>query len=414
MSKSAIVWLIFNILSIVVLAFYSMLEMACVSFNKVRLKYYASKGSKRMLWLNSLIQHPARLFGTTLIGVNIALVIGSECSRECYRAMGLSPDMAPLTQVVLVVVFGELAPMFAARRYPEHVARLGTPLLYASAKLMTPLLIVIDWISSLANYFLRGKKGEANIYLTQEELLKILEEQSDDPSVSESDEFGTITANIFCLREKRVDQVMEPIETIAMLPSDATIDKLEEVLKRTGVEFVPLFHRHRSNIIGIVRPRGALKASGSKRLRDCALPPWFVTEATGIMQVLKQFRTNNETVAVILNSLGKAIGFVTLDDVLEEIFGKISPIHNKVRDNALKNLMLIEKTFPADMTVGEFHKQFGILIDSNKALTLSDIISNKLGHHPEKGETVEFSRLSLTVKETTLTCIKTVTVSTLP
>ena len=73
METSAIYWFIFNIFSIIVLAFYSMMEMACVSFNKIRLQYYVSKEYKPAIWLNYLLQHPSRLFGTTLIGVNIAL-----------------------------------------------------------------------------------------------------------------------------------------------------------------------------------------------------------------------------------------------------------------------------------------------------------------------------------------------------
>ena len=63
MDSSAVYWLIFNLLSIIVLAFYSMLEMACVSFNKIRLQYYVSKGNKQAIWLNYLLQHPSRLFG---------------------------------------------------------------------------------------------------------------------------------------------------------------------------------------------------------------------------------------------------------------------------------------------------------------------------------------------------------------
>ncbi len=119
--------MILNFLSIIMLAFYSMTEMACVSFNKVRLQYYVSKGMKRAIWLNALLQHPSRLFGTTLIGVNIAMFFGSEFSRQFYSSIGLNPDWSPLTQVILVVIFGELAPMFAARRYPEHVSILGIP-----------------------------------------------------------------------------------------------------------------------------------------------------------------------------------------------------------------------------------------------------------------------------------------------
>lgn len=414
MEYSAIFWLTFNFLSVVVLAFYSMLEMACVSFNKIRLQYYVSKGYKQAIWLNYLLQHPSHLFGTTLIGVNIALVIGSECSREFYSAIGLSPDLAPLTQVIFVVILGELAPMFAARHYPEHVAMLGMPLLYASAKLMSPILYLLSGISKVANLVAGGDEAEANIYLTEEELQKILEEQTDEsPGGSESAEFSAITTNIFALRGKDVRQVMQPLNISMALPSNATVEQMEHLLTKTGADFVPLYHREISNIVGIVYPRDALRATEKKRVRDYAWSPWFVTETTTMLQILKQFRTNNENVAFILNHQGKSIGIVTLSDVLAEIFGKMSYALNHETHSHLKKLMLIEKTFPGDMTVGEFNDQYHVLIDQDPSLTFSELLSVKLGRHPEKGDSIYIPPFELTVKEATLLDVKTVSMTTL-
>lgn len=414
MEYSPFIWLTFNILSIFVLAFYSMLEMACVSFNKIRLQYYVTKGYKQAIWLSYLLQHPSYLFGTTLIGVNIALVIGSECAREFYSAIGLSPDIAPLTQVIFVVIFGELAPMFAARRYPENVAMLGVPLLYASAKLMSPILYLVGWISKIVNLIAGRGETEANIYLTQEELQKILEQQTDDsPGGSENAEFSAITANIFTLRNKEARQAMQPLDVSKALPANATIEDMEHLLTRTGADFVPLYQRDISNITGIIYPRDALRASEKKRVRDYAWSPWFVTETTTMMQILKQFRTNNENVAFILDHQGKSIGIVTLNDVLAEIFGKISYALTKEQQTHLKKLMLIEKTFPGDMTVGEFNTQYRLLLDQDPSLTLSELIAGRLARYPEKGDSIYIAPFELTVKETTLLDVKTISISTL-
>lgn len=414
MEYNAFAWFIFNILSIIVLAFYSMLEMACVSFNKMRLQYYVSKGYRQAIWLNYLLQNPSRLFGTTLIGVNIALVVGSECSREFHAALGLSPDIAPLTQVVLVVIFGELAPMFAARHYPENVAWLGIPLLYASAKLMSPFLYLIGGISKLANLIAGGHKIEGNIYLTEEELQKILEEQTDEsPGGSESAEFSAITANIFSLRGKSVRQVMQPLNHLEALPANATVKQMEVLLPKMESDFIPLYHQEISNIVGIVSPRDVLRAPENKRIRDYAWSPWFVTEATTVMQILHQFKTNNEDVGFVLNHHGKTIGMITLNDVLAEIFGKSSYALTHETQKHLKKLVLIDKTFPGEMSVGEFHKQYHILLDQDTSLTLSELIENKLGRHPEKNDVVYIAPLELKVKEMKLLDVKTITISTL-
>ena len=126
-------FLMLLIVSLVIQGFYSMLEMACVSFNRVRLQYYVSQKNRRAMWLSYLLNNPTRLFGTTLIGVNTAMQFGSECARRFYASLHVSPDWAPLSQVIIVLIFAELAPMFAARRFAENVAMLGIPIIYITS-----------------------------------------------------------------------------------------------------------------------------------------------------------------------------------------------------------------------------------------------------------------------------------------
>jgi len=101
---------------------FSMLEMAAVSFNKVRLQYFVSLGNRRAIWLMRLLQNPTLLFGTTLICVNTAMQFGSECSRRFYMALDLSPDLAPLSQIILVLLF------------EAHLEKLSKPLLQTLQK----------------------------------------------------------------------------------------------------------------------------------------------------------------------------------------------------------------------------------------------------------------------------------------
>ncbi|NGX43310.1 MAG: hypothetical protein K940chlam7_01605, partial [Chlamydiae bacterium] len=293
MAYSAFWWLFFNVLSIIFLAFYSMMEMACVSFNKVRLHYYVNKGNRRAKWLNYLLHHPFRLFGTTLIGVNVAMVAGSECSREFHSAIGLNPGLAPLSQVIIVVIFGELAPMFAARHYAEHVAMLGVPLVYASARILTPALWIIGWITKFANLLVKSKKSRAEMLLSQEELQKILEEHADEPPPTDTQDFNIITENIFRLRHKNAQQVMTPLYQYPRLPSNATIAQMKNIVKRTDADFIMIYYQEYTNIVGIAFPRDLLRIPESHRVRDHSRPPWFVTEQTRLTQILQQFQRNN-------------------------------------------------------------------------------------------------------------------------
>lgn len=401
-------WLTLNIITIMILSFYSMMEMACVSFNKIRLQYYVSKGFTRAKWLNFLLKNPSRLFGTTLIGVNVAMVIGSECARRFHMALGLSPDLAPLSQVIVVVIFGELAPMFAARRYAEHVAMLGIPLIYVSAIVMTPFTWSIGALSRLANKIAGGKESDKNIFINRDELQKIIEEQDEEhPFHGQKEDFNVIVSNIFMLRGKEAGQMMEPLNSVLMLPSSSSVLDLNNILTTSPQDFVPIYHQNIHNIIGIAVPRDIIRVPDNKKLRDYARQPWFITRNTKAMQIIKQFRSNKQRVAIVLDDKGHAIGILSFDDVIEEIFGKFTHYKRPVEK---PKKFLIDRTFPGEMLIQDFNKQYGVKIECKGAETLAELVTQEIGHHPEVGESIYIEPFEITVKETSLLEVKSVNI----
>lgn len=402
MSGYPSLWFILNILSIAMLAFYSMSEMACVSFNKVRLQYYVSKGNKQAEWLNWLLHNPTRLFGTTLIGVNLATFFGSEFAREFNRSIGLDPDLSPITQVILVVVFGELAPMFAARRYAEHVAMLSVPLLYFSSQLLAPFIWAISGITKVCSWIIGTPTTDTNIFLSQDELQKILE--GDEERASDSEDFNAFTANLFSLRNKEARELMEPIKDLVTVPSNATVGQVINVLRRSEQDYIVIYHRDHTNIVGLASVCDLVRAPENRRVRDYCRPPWFVTQTTSLIQILNQFMRTHELLGIILNKDGRAEGFIRLDDIVEKILG--------VETTSKPPKTFIERTLPGDMKVEEFNEQFDLILDKDGNLTLSELVIRELGHHPEVGESVFIDPFVLTVEETGLLGIKNIHVST--
>ncbi len=393
-------WIFATLACIFIQSFYSMSEMAMLSFNKVRLQYYVSEGKQRAKWIDYLLQNPARLFGTTLLGVNIALQFGSECSREVYTALNLNPDIAPLTQVFLVMIFAELAPMFAARRYNEHVALLGIPIIYASSKLMKPLIIIIGWISTGVNRLVGGPRGMALSHLSREELQHVVES-------SQEESFNVLVNNIFTLRSKTARDAMIPLASIHMLPADATCGEMRTVLRQHDVPGIPIFARRRRQVVGIAIPRQLLHHPDSEPLRPHTLPPWFITRTSPLLQILKQFRHNNQKLAVVLDHNGLAIGLLTLEDILEEIFGpepELGP-HRRARQ-------LITRTFPGDTRLDTFNAEFETHLKATGD-TLSALVTEQLGHPPTTGDTLRINNLEFTILEATLTSARTIAIKTL-
>lgn len=413
-NSPAAFWLLLNFLTIIVLSFYSMMEMAAVSFNKVRLQYYVAAKVKQAIWLNYLLHNPSRLFGTTLILVNITTVAGSEFSREFHEAIGINPDFSAISQFILVIIFGELAPMFAARRYPEHVVMLGIHLVYISAKLMTPFLWILGLISKTCNMFIGGDESNTKIFLSQEELLKILETGDEEKIFSlASEEYETIAANILNLHKKDTKEIINPLDINSMIASNATVFQSINQFEKTGATYLIMYHLSKENIVGILFPRDLIRANDAKKARDFIQPAWFITESTKILNLLNQFRTSNKNVAIVLNQKGLACGFINLDDVMEEIFGKMwHPLDENIYGK-LKNQLIVERTFPGTFTVAEFKDLYHILLDPKEEMTLSQLIKERLGSHPEVGESIYIAPFEITVKETSLTDIKKIGIHTL-
>ncbi len=392
-------------------SFFAMMEMACVSFNKVRLQYYLSKKDRRAFCLKYLLHRPALLFGTTLVAVNASLLIGSECSRRFYETVGASPFWAPITQAFLVIVLAEIAPMFAGRRYAEHAVMLGVIPLYFIALTLSPFIWMIDQLCKWIHRFFDSSSSH-DLYLNREELQHIIEGREEQFVSEEKNELNTVVSSIFSLKNQTAKELMIPIQEVGTVPAGSVIADIRKLLEKEYVPYVPLFHKSRDHIVGIAYPRDLLRLPESKRIRDHARPPWFVAESITILQILKQFRKNNQSVAVVLNESGSAIGILTLDEVVDEIFGQ-EDHWVSLEEPAGFFPVALDRSFPADMLLEEFKKQYQVDLHFKQAKTLSQAMELALGHIPRQRESVRIDQFELTVEETSLLGIKVISVKTL-
>lgn len=400
------------VLCLLVQGFFAMLEMACVSFNKVRLLYFVSKNNKRAEWLNYLLQHPALLFGTTLICVNTALVVGSECARRFYDSLGLSPDWAPLSQIVIVLIFAEIAPMFAGRYYAEHVAMLGVPVLFFFSILLRPLIWLLDLLCQGINRLI-GKQVPSGAYLSREELQNAIEEREEALTSEPSKrKFNTVVANIFTLKNKIAKDLMQPLPQVTLVPSFCTVGEMRAMVKEKQCAYLPIYHRNPQNIIAIAYPRDLLRLSENKRIKDYARQPWFITENSSILQILKQFRRNNQSLAIVLNERGSATGILTLDEIIDEIFGRTDDWMSFEEMVPRAYHIVVDRSFPGEMRLEEFNKLFTVHLSYEDAETLEELMSKALGHPPSKGESVRIDQFELTVEEASLLGAKEILVRT--
>ena len=416
MSESWKFFLLMILLCMATQGFFAMMEMACVSFNKVRLQYYVSKQNKRAVWLSDLLHKPALLFGTTLIGVNTSLIVGSECARRFYDSLGDSPDWAALSQILHVLIFAEICTYDRRkRRYAEHVAMLGHPAPLFFLDFASALIIwALDMLCRMVNRLI-GKPVASGVYLSREELQNVIEEREMKrfPPSPRRKEFNTVVANIFSLKAKTAKDLMLPLTHVPLVPSFCTVKQMRDIVKDKNVSCLcPFITARPKTSSPSLFLRDLLRLSENKKVKDYSRQPWFITENSSVLQILKQFRRNNQSLAIVLNEKGLATGVLSLDEVIDEIFGRSDQweSYGEVLPKAYH--IVIDRTFESDMLLKDFNAQFNVHLSYQDAETLEEVMTLALGHSPSKGESVRIDQFELTVEEASILGAKMIEVRT--
>ncbi|AAC67850.1 HlyC/CorC family transporter [Chlamydia trachomatis] len=398
-TNSPFFWLGVNLLCIFVQGFFSMMEMACISFNRVRLQYYLTKSNKKASYINFLVRRPYRLFGTVMLGVNIALQIGSESSRTCYKLLGISPEYAPATQIILVVIFAELIPLAISRKIPEKIALKGAPILYFAHYLFYPLIQCVGGITNMIYFILNIKEETLHSTLSRDELQKTLETHH------EEHDFNVIATNIFSLSATSVEQVCQYLDQIPILSATASVRDVCQLVRRHRLDFVPVYHKVKKNVVGIAFPKNLINRNPSDPVVPYLSSPWFITAKSKLIHAIQEFRKNSSNVAIVLNNNGEPMGVLGLHTVFKTLFNTRNIAQLKPKPTSL-----IERTFSGNTPLSEIENELDIIFMDNDCTTIEQLMLKLLDTPPEVGASIIINDLLLEVKEISLYGIKTVAI----
>jgi CBS domain containing-hemolysin-like protein len=290
--------------------------------------------------------------------------------------------------------------MFAGRRYAEHASMLGVGIVYFCSLILLPINWFCDLICKLV-YRLFGPPSNLGISLSREEIQKVLEGDTISTK-TEKEDIGNVVKNIFTLKNKVAKDLMQPLENVLLMHSKSTLKDMRVLLQEKFVPYVPIYHNSIQNIVAIAYPRDLLRVGDSVRVRDYGRVPWFITENVSILQILKQFRRNNQSVAVVLNESGFAVGILTLDEIIDEIFERVDDWIAFGEGVPEFQQVFVDKTFPGDTKLSDFNKHFHVYLSYENVETLEQLVTVLLGHTPSKGETVRIDQFLLTVEEAPL------------
>jgi CBS domain containing-hemolysin-like protein len=207
-------------------------------------------------------------------------------------------------------------------------------------------------------------------------------------------------------------ELMQPLKMAQLVPSFCTVGEMRSLLTSHYSPYLPIYHKNPENIVAIAYPRDLLRLVENKRIRDYARPPWFITETDSVMNILKQFRRNNQSIAVVLNQAGLATGILTLDEIIDEIFGQTDTWMSFEEVVPRAHHIVVDRTFPGETKVVDFNTAYQVNLDAQGMETIADLVTHLLGHPPVAGESVRIDQFELTVEEVSLLGAKTIAIRT--
>ncbi len=279
-------------------------------------------------------------------------------------------------------------------RDPETWAVRFTPIGNLLVTLMSPLLAIPMRLSDSAN--------NRNLVTITEDELKSLVEAGQAAGILEADESEMIQ-NVFELGETVAREIMVPRVDMLMLDVNTPLEQATDVLLESGFSRVPVYENSSENIIGLLYTKDMLKArragNGIRSLHELLRPVNFIPETKKLDELLDEMQAQRYHIAVIVDEYGGISGLVTLEDIVEEIFGEIQDEYDDEEIEMAQEISPDEFLFHGGIDLEEVNDLMHAHLPTDEADTLGGLIYRLVGRVPRKGERLQVDGLSLTVEQ---------------
>ena len=311
-------------------AFFSATETAFISLSRIKISHMGEKRIPGAGLVKKLKDDPAKLLSTILIGNNIVNVGASVLAATIilrlteiagWGGAGVAAGLATGLTTFFLLVFGEITPKTVAIRHAEGMALFTAWPIYIIAWILTPVAMILAFISRPFIYLFGGAVTESGPFVTEEEI-KFLIAASAKEGVIEREEKEMISS-IFEFGDKTAKEVMTPRFKIKAVLSTASIGDVVQLIIDTGHSRIPVYKGNIDNIIGMIYAKDLLNCDREGELEQYLHQAIFVSEEKRLDDLMHQMQEARTHIAVVVNEFGVTSGIVSLEDLVEEIVGEI-------------------------------------------------------------------------------------------
>lgn len=405
--------------------FFAAAEVALVSVRRSRLKALADEGQIAAQAALNLLAHPERLLSVTQFGVTLAsLGLGWAGEDTVFQLImraaapmvttvnqawihGIAFGLSFLLMSYFHVIIGEVVPKNLAIEKADRLALLVAPMLVVFDRLVSPFVRVMEQ-SALALSRLIGLRGNHAGGGHSSEELKFIIRSSWTEGHLESFEENAIQ-RILDLGDFLAREIMVPRNNIISVPDDASLDDVLKVMTAHKHSRVPVYETRPENIVGVLHYKDLLRLWQERkwnhehrrperpfRIRRFMRKPLVAPETKPVSSLISDFRDHHTHLALVVDEFGTITGLVTLEDVLEQIFGEMADEHDARRPPAPQatHELTVEGTTP----IRDLAALYGLELPSEAGYeTLAGFLLYRLGYIPKPNESLTFDGRKYTI-----------------
>lgn len=406
------------VIALLLSAFFSGMEIAFLSSNKLRLeierKQHPAYGRIASLFLKS----PGQYISTILVGNNIALVIYSIFMSALYTTVTGSSNYALETIIsTLIIIFtAEFLPKAVVKANPNFYLRIFSVPLYIFYIIFYPLSRFATLLSTLLLRIL-GRRvdhtpqaagfGKVDLATLVEEAA--VNEEGDAEEQEDNEQRIRLFQNALDFSEQRVRECMVPRTDVEAIDADDSVDDLRRLFVSSGYSRLPVYEGTIDNIIGYANLKSLFNSPSS--IREILQEVLYVPETMSQQKLLEEFIRDHKSLAVVIDEFGGTAGIVTLEDLLEQIFGEIEDEHDA--DYLIEREVAAgEYVLAGRLEIDHLNETYDLGIpESDRYETLAGYILDQSEDIPRPGDVIRADGLKIKILRTSHTRIELVQVT---
>ncbi len=411
------------IITLLFSAFFSGIEIAYVTANKLKLELLRKQGTLAGRMLGTTTASPSRFLATTLVGNNIALIVLGismakllEPAIASFLPQSVNNEFSvmliqTLITTLIVLFLGEFIPKALFRLNPDDSLKIFSLPLFLLYWLLFPIVqLIVSFTHIILKLIFRIDFSDDPHVFSHADLEHFINQFV--KNKEEDKEINTdILERAIYLKEVRARECMVPRTEIEGIDVNSTLEELRAEFVRTHLSRIIIYDDSLDNILGYVHHFDLLKKPAT--IRDILFPIKVIPESMLAKDILNLFMRDHKSICWVVDEFGGTSGIVTLEDVLEEIFGEIKDEHD-TEQFVEKQVYEDEFIFSGRLEVDFLNEKYKLNLPEGEYETLAGFILSNHENIPEKGEEIFIGNFKFKILSVSETRVETVRLKLLP